>query len=535
MIMATQNKKPEAIRENSDEMTLQKQLINLNDLTSGSESKQKSEWLTLTDLKNGRYSFGLWSVIIKNAQNGQQYLQHDGISKENLFTILHKAGYRKRYDNNKNFLFVKVQDNILDEVTTNEIRDFVINLIDTLPNEVEVCGFKLQKAVLSEKFKTEHVKLFSRESMAALRNHTGNLMRDTKTAMLLPFLNGVAKVTKKGVELVAYAEFSNICIWREHILKREFHLTDEHSMYADFIRNVCNQDVNRIHTMRVAIGAALCRHFTPTRTKAYVCYDEELADRDSSIGGTGKGIWYKALFQLRKGVAINGKTFNPNDRFALQQVDVDTQIVVFDDIKPDFDPEYLNHTITDGMKVEKKNQNILEIAPADSPTICIISNQIIKQKRGTTLSRRQFILEFSNFYSKLLATSQQPIVDVHGCEFFLEWDSTEWQRFDNFMLESCRLFLEHGLPVNKTINVAINLLLQLTCPEFMEWMEQKKFTTDVNYEFGRNFDEFKSLHMGENSLFSQSTFIKWLKLYAETVQMKYISFRFNNLTYFKFE
>ena len=523
---------------------MEAKFINLNDQEP--ESNQNTfDWMQLNDLKNGRYSFGIWSVIIKNSANGQQYLQHDGICKENLFNILHNAGYRKKYDAQKNIQLVKVQDNILDVVTNNEMRDYITNLIDTLPSEIEVCGFKLQKAILSEKFKAEHVRLFAKDSLAVLRNHTGKLMKDTKTAMLFPFLNGVAKVTKKGVELVPYGEFQNVFIWRSHILRREFHPTTETSesssdntknaMYANFIRNVCNKDADRTHTMRVAIGAALCTHFTPTRTKAYVCYDEELADRDSSMGGTGKGIWYKALFKLRKGVAINGKAFDAKDRFALQQLKIDTQIVVFDDIKEDFDPENLNHVITDGFKVEKKNQDILEIAPEDSPTVCIISNKIMKQKKGTTLSRRQFVLEFGNHYSKLLATTQEPIVYEHGCEFFIEWDSDEWQRFDNYMIESCRLFLEHGLPVNKTINVAINLLLQSTCVEFMEWMESKQMVTGENYQFRKNFDEFKNLYMGENSLFSENTFIKWVKLYAETLNLKYISFRFNDLYYFKFE
>ena len=72
---------------------MEAKFINLNDQEP--ESNQNTfDWMQLTDLKNGRYSFGFWNVIIKNSANSQQYLQHDGICKENLFNILHDAGYR---------------------------------------------------------------------------------------------------------------------------------------------------------------------------------------------------------------------------------------------------------------------------------------------------------------------------------------------------------------------------------------------------------------------------------------------------------
>ena len=59
---------------------MEAKFINLNDQEP--ESNQNTfDWMQLNDLKNGRYSFGIWSVIIKNSANGQQYLQHDGICK----------------------------------------------------------------------------------------------------------------------------------------------------------------------------------------------------------------------------------------------------------------------------------------------------------------------------------------------------------------------------------------------------------------------------------------------------------------------
>ena len=189
-------------------------MINLNVIDNMPEPVVKNDWMIITDLKNGRYSFGFWNVIIKNSANGQQYLQHDGICKTNTFDILHQAGFCKRYRADGSFLLIRVIDNILERVTPAQIKDFTLDMIDKLPDEVEVCGFKLQKKILKEKFLNEHAKLFMHESLTPLKNHTAKMMTDTKTTMLFPFRNAVAKVTTTGVELVNYADLKNVCIWK---------------------------------------------------------------------------------------------------------------------------------------------------------------------------------------------------------------------------------------------------------------------------------------------------------------------------------
>ena len=513
---------------------MEAKFINLNDQEPES-NPNTFDWMQLNDLKNGRYSFGFWNVIIKNSANGQQYLQHDGICKTNTFEILHQAGFCKRKrDGNIGYLLIRAIDNILEEVEPSDIEGFALGMIDTLPDEIEVCGFKLQRKILKENFLDEHAQLFTEKALSPLKNHTAKMMTDTKTTMFFPFRNAVAKVTAKGVELVNYADLKNVCIWKEHIIQRDFVLTDKHSMFADFVFNVSNGEPERIHAMRVATGYLMHRYYTPVSTKAVIQYDEKIADRDSAFGRSGKGIQKQAISELREVQTINGKSFDPKDKFALQQVKESTEVVCLDDILADFDFEFFNSILTDGWQIENKNKTTYRIPLNESPKLLINSNQIMKTKKGETASGRQFILEFSDFYSSMLATTQTPIADVHGCEFFREWNDEQFQSFDNYMLESCRIYLEKGLPVNKTKNVAYNRLLQSTNEEFMEWMYEKNFQRNENYQFGKNFNEYKEIAFGEQSMFGSKTFSTWLKLYGESLNFKYKSFRFNDLTYFKF-
>lgn len=214
-----------------------------------------------------------------------------------------------------------------------------------------------------------------------------------------------------------------------------------------------------------------------------------------------------------------------------------SEVIFIDDIKDDFEFSYFDSKLTNGWEIEHKNKTTITIPVERAPKLIIASNHIMKVKRGTTASRRQFILEFSDYYSSMLKTTQTPIVDVHGCEFFTEWNNEQWQAFDSYMLRSCSLYLDKGLPINKTKNVAYNRLLQATSKEFVKWMDEKKFLLNPGkqYPFGENFDEFKKLTGGEESKFSSYQFIKWMELFAETYKCKYNSFRYNTLIYFEFE
>lgn len=491
------------------------------------------DWLQLNDLKNGRYSFGFWNVSVKNFANGQQILQHDGICKTNTFEILEQNGFCKRYREDGKCFLIRNIDNIIQSCTPIQVKDFALKLIESLPNEIEVCGFKLQKKVLKEKFLSEQIFIFKDDFLSSLKTHSAKFLADTKTVMFFPFQNGIAKVKAKGVELINYSELKDLCIWENHIIKRDFSISNSKSMFEDFIHNVSDNEQERIFSMSVAIGFLMHRYYSPTNTKAVILYDEKVTDRDSAFGGTGKGILATAISHLREVSTINGKRFDTKERFALQKVSESTEIVFLDDILPDFDFEYFNSILTDGWEFEQKNRTTIRIPFEDSPKLIISSNQIMKTKKGETASRRQFIIEFSDFYSSKLSDSQTPIIDVHGCEFFRGWDDGQWLSFDNFMLTSCSLFLEKGLPVNETKNVVYNRLLQSTCVDFCDWIFEKNFQTKNEYPFMENYTEFRDLCFGEASSFSSKSFSNWLKLFAEAGKNEYKTLRHNSITYFK--
>ena len=508
-------------------------LIDLNDIAMKSYDISDN-WLEVKDLGSNSYHFGFWSVRLCASQNGQEYLKYEGVSKIGLISVLEHYGYFKRYRSNNSHFYIKSNKNILTRVTPAQIKDFALDLIKTLPEKIDILSFKVKSDKLKEIFLREHNVLFGENALSPLSTHNANFLTDTKEAMYFPFKNIVVKVTADSIKMIEYSNLENQCIWENHIIKRDFSLSNNKSMFEDFISNISNTDHKRINAFRAAIGYSLHRYYSPVSTKAVLLYDEQMTDANSANGGTGKGLFVDSLSQLRERETIDGKKFDGSDKFALQRISESTDIVFFDDVRNDFDFERFNSILTNGWEIEAKNQHTFRIPLESSPKMIIASNSILKTKDGNTAERRQFILEFSDFYAKLKTETQKPVVATHGCVFFDEWNDLDWLAFDNYMIKSCQIYLKDGLPLNETINVKINKLIQATTSDFIDWMEEKDFQTVTYYPFMQNFWEFRALYYGDTSNFSSKTFGNWLKLYAKTSGFEYKTKRISDVTNFYF-
>lgn len=495
------------------------------------ENKDNS-WLEIHNLGPNQYNMGFWDFSIVRVSN-QQYIDFNGVSKIRLFEILSVNGFCKLFRENGTFILIHNNDNVLSVVNGIQIKDFALKLLDLLPDEIDILGFKIKTDVLKEKFLDEHVNLFREESLSPLKNLETPILRDTANTMYFPFLNGVAVVTQDGAIMRNYTELDNLCVWKDHIIKRNVELVKSTSMFELFIKNVSNQNVEQIKAKQAAIGYLLHRYYNEVNTKAVILYDEELTDSNSANGGTGKGLFAKSLSKLRRLETIDGKKFNSTDKFGFQRINELTDLVFFDDIRPEFEFERFNSILTDGWEVEAKNKKTIRIALNQSPKMIIASNSIMKTKDGFTAERRQYIIEFSNFYSKLKEISQEPVVHVHGCQFFYDWDEIEWNRFYSYMIYSCVQYLKSGLPLVKTINVQLNRLLQDTSKDFVDWVNNQCFEVGKRYLYSEYYQDFTTKY-SDSSTFSIQNFSKWLKLYAKMNRFDYKTKRYNDKTYFSF-
>ena len=470
-------------------------------------------------LKDSSFAFDLfefkWNVTLKK-------YEISGLYYEGMRNLINSKGFYKRQLTNDTHIYVKLVNNIIEEVTPDAINDEVRMYVDGLPKSIKFEyndeKFSIPHEVLRNTYLKQHHNIINQKWLTNLEKHTTPILKDTEKTAYFVFDNCFVEVTKDGIQTKDVSVLNGFCIWKDQIIKHSFQYKEDRmgdlGEFEKFIHNVCNNDPQRINALCSAIGYLLHNHFDPTKGQVVLLYDEKLTDTKNPQGGTGKGLIVSSIRILRKTAKIDGKNYKSDDKFKFSNVTPSTQLVWIDETNKYFDFKDLFSCTTDGWQVERKFQNKFDISPKDSPKIVICSNTILDNK-GSSNKRRQFIIELSDYYScKIITGTEEPIKDEHGVLFSDEWDKTEWNNFFSLMLDCSQNYLTNGLCNYQRINVELNLLKQQTCDEFMEYVINTPPPLNESFDIRGIFDQFKASYFGEDSQLKQRTFTNWIKKYC---------------------
>ncbi len=349
----------------------------------------------------------------------------------------------------KNYVFVRVTNNLIDHTSKKEIKDFILNYLLDL-DDVSVYNYF-----------AENTRYFREEFLTLLSSIDVYFIEDNKDTAYLYYKNSAVKVTKKELISIDYLDLGGY-VWKDHVIDRGFIKCETTNCdFRKFINNICGNNESRIQSMQSTLGYLLHGWKNLSYSPAVILNDEVISDNPE--GGTGKGLFMNALAQMKKLVVIDGKSFNFEKSFAYQLVSADTQILCFDDVKKYFDFERLFSVVTEGLTLEKKNKDAIKIPFSKSPKVSITTNYAIKGK-GSSFERRKWELELSRYYTR----DRTPLKEF-GKLMFGEWNDEEWCQFDNFMIECLQLYLDKGLIKSEFVNLKIRQLAAETCHEFIEW------------------------------------------------------------------
>jgi hypothetical protein len=456
----------------------------------------------------------------------QHYAILTGLYRTGIIEILTQKGYAKRYLTGNSYRFIREVTGLIEEVEPvmmkdDMFRDLCDNYPETLKFDYKGVSVSTEFNRLKETFLKQSHLVFNQTFLEHLLTHTKPILRDTKTHAFFPFQNVIVRVTAKDITPVQYSALKDYCIWRKHILKRSYEKAEHQGCHFDqFINNVAADEPDRIAAFKSAIGYLCHNYGHRAQGQAVIAYDEEITDLKHPQGGTGKGIVKQAISQVRTVVTIDGKKFDERDRFCFQDVDETSQVVFFDDVRADLGFERFNSLLTEGWSIEKKMKPSFTIDPENSPKVYIASNAIISGE-GTTIERRQFVIEFSPFYSRLIRQKLRPIEFTHGCEFFgSDWTDKDWNQFFNYMMNCVQYYLSKGLQYYSFRGLSENKLRQSTSDDFSEWVANKNYDDGNEFNIGHEYIDFKSMYYGDNIDFRQRTFTNWLKIYALTKDMQ---------------
>ena len=364
--------------------------------------------------------------------------------------FLQKNGYYKfAPEGSKNYVFVKVINNLIDHTSEDEIKDFVLNYLD----EVE------DKSIYN--YFADKTRFFREDFLSLLKSVNVYFIGDTKKSAYLYFENCAVKIENNNKTIIDYLDLQGF-VWKDHVIARPYKECKDMSCdFVSFVGNVCNNDSQRIRSMESTIGYLLHGYKNFSYSPAVILNDEVISD--SPNGGTGKSLLVNAIGQMKKLVIIDGKAFAFEKSFAYQLVSADTQVLCFDDVKKHFEFERLFSVVTEGITLEKKNKDAIKIPFSKSPKLILTTNYAIKGK-GASFERRKWELEFKQHYT----AGYTPLMEF-GKLFFGDWNEEEWCAFDNYMIKNLQLYLKEGLIVSEFVNLKIRKLSAETCHEFIEW------------------------------------------------------------------
>jgi hypothetical protein len=411
-------------------------------------------------------------------------------------------------EGSKDFILVRVTNNLIENTSETEIKDFVLDYLENV-DDMSVYNYFADKT-----------RFFKDDFLSLLSSVDVYFIEDTKDTAYLYYRNCAVKVTMKDIIMIDYMDLGGY-IWKDQIIDRDFDICDSNECdYKTFVANIAGDDEQRIKSMESTIGYLMHGYKNLSYCPAVILNDEVITDNPE--GGTGKGLFVNGISKMKKFAMIDGKSFNFEKSFAYQTVSIDTQVLCFDDVRKHFDFERLFSIVTEGLTIEKKNKDAIKLTFARSPKVVITTNYAIKGK-GNSFERRKWELEFKQFYTKEFT----PLVEF-GRLLFSDWDFDEWCRFDNYMINNLKSYMNTGLIKSTFVNLKVRKLSAETCHEFIEWCgliegsqssdklktDKILFKSDLYVDFVNDNPDFGPK---AKMTISRNVFYKWLVSYGNFI------------------
>lgn len=443
-----------------------------------------------------------------------------------LYDFLKNNGIKRiSIDTNdvRRFILVRIEHRIIFEIDIIWIRNFVKQKIESLPDQISE---NFTRKDLQELFLKGVSQYINSEKLSEFNLETIEFLQDTQHTAYFFFKNGFVEVTKDTIKLKSYKELSGY-IWKSQIINHKFEVVTDTTKieafdFSRFIENICSirlpekkLDVERHEALICTIGYLLHNYRTTANKFAVILSEANINDEPQ--GRTGKGLLLQSINKLRKVTTIDGKNFSFDSQFAFQTVELDTQILFFDDVLKYFNFQRLFSAITEGLSFERKHKDRINLSAENSPKIVVSTNFSIQGKSESDKGRK-YEMELLCYYN----ADYRPVNDF-GAEFFHAWNPEQWNLFYNYMIycEQTYFINECKLPSYSSETIDEKKLLNATNAEFIEYANELPFNKSLPVtETYTNFLEFAGLTSKE---VSKIRFNKWLKDYCDFKKLKYQS------------
>ena len=133
--------------------------------------------------------------------------------------------YKYCPEGSKNYVFVRVTNNLIDHTSDKEIKDFVLNHIMDL-DDISIYNYF-----------ADQTRLFKEEFLTLLSTIDIYFIEDRRDSAFLYYKNCAVKITKTEVIPIDYLDLGGY-VWKDHVIDRNFKICEGDSVYGKFIHNL---------------------------------------------------------------------------------------------------------------------------------------------------------------------------------------------------------------------------------------------------------------------------------------------------------
>jgi len=299
------------------------------------------------------------------------------------------------------------------------------------------------------------------------------------------------------------------------------HAEADGGMYSKFIHLAAGKNEQRFNSLRSVAGYLMHSYKTSANNKAIIMNDELISENPN--GGSGKGMFCNAIGRMKRVATLDGKQFSFEKSFPYQTITAETNVLVFDDVKKNFDFESKFSLVTEGMTLERKNKDAIKLKVEDSPKIVISTNYAIKGE-GNSHNRRRHEIEFAQYYGKDIT----PISEFNRA-LFDDWELNDFNKFDNYMVECLQKYLNNGLIEQNAKNIHLRKFIAETSMEFFDWInDRQNLTLNVRHDKIEVYNRFVEDYPDFKKWLQRKTFSVWIKKYSSYRSFEYTDGRTPN-------
>ena len=423
------------------------------------------------------------------------------------------------YKVNKGYQFVRVIKNTVEVVDPVNISVYVT---DFLRARGEIYAFR--KILGGNKAYMAVDKYMGLSSVNILTK------KDTATECFLYFKNCMVSITKDTITANEYRG-EGFHIWKDVINKNDFVLKEREYInqeyfsrpdtweceFARFIYyasyNPDNEEekgldilerMQRFCALCTSIGYLLHSYKHPAYRKGIFSIDHKISEENELCGRSGKSLIPQFCSHFKVVSTIGGKNYDPKYQFRYEPININTQIINYNDMEKYHDVQTEFEIIADDYSVNKRNTGFIHFKYEDSPKVYYSTNHVPKG-RGDSYSGRMHVIEFSDFFN-----ARHTPFDFFGHALFSGWDAEQWNEAYNFACWCVQLFLTEGLINYPNGNFSVRKLYKEVPEQFISWIDEKDDAG--KYKNVRHNEWFRKKDLYEQwSKFADDEKIDWRK------------------------